>query len=281
MKYICVCGDISYISYDNFKRGKRCQKCANRKSRDNLKHSYEYIYNYFKENDCELLSPVYINNKQKLEYRCVCGEISTIAFADFQSGSRCWNCKSIKTGNRDRLSYEFIKNEFKNGSCVLLSENYINAHSKLQYICECGEVSYITYDKFKAGQRCNKCIKTNARFTRENHWNYNPNKTDEERIIDRTYPEYIEWRKQVFERDNYTCQVCGVGGHVHAHHLNGYHWAKDQRIEVNNGITLCDNCHDEYHLIFGSYGNTREQFEEYIEGISWNCSGLYKNLFVN
>jgi hypothetical protein len=281
MKYICECGNPSNISLDNFKKGKRCQICANRKSREKLKHSYEYIYNYFKENGCKLLSKEYRNNKQKLEYRCVCGNISTIAFADFQSGKRCWECKTKRKADMDRLSYDFVENEFKNGGCILLSEIYINAHQKLKYKCECGEITFITYDKFKAGQRCEKCkIKKLGRFTGENHWNYNPNKTDEERIIDREYPEYHEWRKQVFERDNYSCQVCGIGGNLHAHHLNGYHWAIDQRTDLNNGVTLCDGCHDNFHEVFGSECNTREQFEEYIEGISWNCKGIYDNSVV-
>jgi uncharacterized phage-like protein YoqJ len=278
MKYICSCGNASSISLDNFKKGKRCQTCANRKSREKLKHSYEYIYNYFKENGCELLSSTYINGKTKLEYRCVCGNISKITFADFQRGKRCWNCKSRKTGDRDRLSFDFVKKEFKVGGCILLSESYINAHQKLEYICECGEKSFITYDKFKAGQRCSKCKLTKlGRFTGEDHWNYDPNKTDEERLLERNYLEYRQWRDEVFERDNYICQVCGMGGHLSAHHLNGYHWAIDQRVDLNNGITLCDTCHDDFHLVYGSYANTKEQFEEYMEGISWNCKGIYKD----
>ena len=39
---------------------------------------------------------------------------------------------------------------------------------------------------------------------------YNPNLTDEERIANRDYIEYTEWRNKVFERDNYTCQVVTV-----------------------------------------------------------------------
>jgi len=67
---------------------------------------------------------------------------------------------------------------------------------------------------------------------------------------------YSEWRLKVYQRDNYTCQCCGddSGGNLNAHHLDGYNWCKEKRINVNNGITLCDKCHtkdkDSFHNIY-------------------------------
>ena len=94
---------------------------------------------------------------------------------------------------------------------------------------------------------------------------YNPNLTDEERIVNRDYIEYTEWRNKVFERDNYTCQKCGKRqGDINAHHLNGYHWYKEGRTDVNNGVTLCSYCHKEFHEIYSNRNNTKEQYEEWI-----------------
>lgn len=59
---------------------------------------------------------------------------------------------------------------------------------------------------------------------------------------------YQDWRKAVFERDNYTCKKCfHRGGILHAHHIK--EWAKfpDLRYEVDNGLTLCKKCHKESH----------------------------------
>ena len=56
--------------------------------------------------------------------------------------------------------------------------------------------------------------------------------------------QYKKWRKAVFERDSYTCQVCQkVGGYLEAHHIKS--WAKypKLRYKINNGITLCKKCH--------------------------------------
>ena len=56
-----------------------------------------------------------------------------------------------------------------------------------------------------------------------------------------------EWREAVFERDNYTCQECGKRGSLQAHHIK--HWAKNRelRLCIDNGITLCPECHSIKH----------------------------------
>lgn len=60
--------------------------------------------------------------------------------------------------------------------------------------------------------------------------------------------EYNEWRKAVFQRDNFTCQRCGQrGGRLQAHHIKA--WAKypELRYDVANGITYCVECHKQHH----------------------------------
>lgn len=56
---------------------------------------------------------------------------------------------------------------------------------------------------------------------------------------------YKNWRKLVFERDNYICQKCGYskGRILEAHHIKS--WAKypKLRFDIKNGQTLCKNCH--------------------------------------
>lgn len=101
-------------------------------------------------------------------------------------------------------------------------------------------------------------------FGKDNpHWN--PNLTDEDREMGRRYPEYYMWRKAVFKRDNYTCQICGqVGGSLNAHHLEGYTNNLKLRITLSNGVIMCKKCHDNFHHQYG-YNNTKEQYKEYRE----------------
>lgn len=56
--------------------------------------------------------------------------------------------------------------------------------------------------------------------------------------------EYFEWKKKIFERDNYTCQHCGkAGGELNAHHIILFSVNKELRLDITNGITLCKACH--------------------------------------
>lgn len=61
-------------------------------------------------------------------------------------------------------------------------------------------------------------------------------------------PEYKAWRKAVFERDNFTCQICGkVGGRLNAHHIERYRNNIERRTDITNGVTLCEKCHRLLH----------------------------------
>lgn len=56
--------------------------------------------------------------------------------------------------------------------------------------------------------------------------------------------EYRNWRKNVFERDDYTCQICFVrGGDLRADHIKPYSLFPHLRLLLENGRTLCDRCH--------------------------------------
>jgi hypothetical protein len=59
---------------------------------------------------------------------------------------------------------------------------------------------------------------------------------------------YREWRKNVFERDGYTCQKCyKFKVYLNAHHIKP--WAKFPQLcyDVDNGLTLCEPCHRQMH----------------------------------
>jgi 5-methylcytosine-specific restriction endonuclease McrA len=53
-----------------------------------------------------------------------------------------------------------------------------------------------------------------------------------------------EWRIAVFERDDYTCQLCFVrGGRLQADHIKPFSQYPELRYDLSNGRTLCAPCH--------------------------------------
>lgn len=56
--------------------------------------------------------------------------------------------------------------------------------------------------------------------------------------------EYRLWREAVFKRDDYTCQECGQwGGGLHADHIKPFAYYQELRFKLDNGRTLCVDCH--------------------------------------
>lgn len=55
--------------------------------------------------------------------------------------------------------------------------------------------------------------------------------------------EYQNWRRLVFQRDNFECQQCRHQGYITAHHKKSWANYPDLRYEISNGQTLCEPCH--------------------------------------
>ena len=55
--------------------------------------------------------------------------------------------------------------------------------------------------------------------------------------------EYQRWRQEVRKRDGNACRVCGVQRNLHIHHIKPLEKYPEFATELDNGITLCGNCH--------------------------------------
>lgn len=66
-------------------------------------------------------------------------------------------------------------------------------------------------------------------------------------VVDRRDPLVNKWRKSVLERDKHICQHCGDERNLYVHHIS--YWSDDpvNRVNIDNGITLCKSCHKKEH----------------------------------
>lgn len=75
------------------------------------------------------------------------------------------------------------------------------------------------------------------------------------------------YRNKILQRDNYICQKCLKSynnDELRVHHKNSCDWNIKGRNDLNNGITLCIECHKRFHNIFGYGNNTENQFELFL-----------------
>ena len=104
------------------------------------KLTYEYVKEQIESEGYKLLSTEYINNKIKLKIQCPKGHIFYMSWANFKVGNRCSIC-SIES---QRLVYKDVKEYIESYGYKLLSEKYINNHTKLEIRCpECHNFSMI------------------------------------------------------------------------------------------------------------------------------------------
>jgi hypothetical protein len=155
MKYLCVCGTNSSITYGNFSVGKRCYKCGYQKTKSKLRHNQETVQKIFKGHGCILLDQ-YINNYTPMSYICKCGRKSKINFDNFKRGKRCKECRREKRLGTSKYTHAEVEKYFFDHQCILL-DTYTNASTLLKYICSCGHQSLVSYTQFKGGRRCRYC----------------------------------------------------------------------------------------------------------------------------
>lgn len=88
---------------------------------------------------------------------------------------------------------------------------------------------------------------------------------------------YKEWRFSVFKRDSFLCQRCFVKKEVEAHHIKNWRDNEELRYDVNNGITLCKQCHKDFHIRFGKRETNENQLQEFIKQYDKNVCRTIEN----
>lgn len=205
------------------------------------------------------------------ECYCDCGNEVVVRGTHLRSGNTrsCGCYKRKMTSETKRID---LTGKRFGRLLVLEFDSTRNSKTYWKCICDCGNIKIVRSSDLRVGKSKSCGCYRKERLsdmmkgrTGKNNPRYNSNITDEERQIGRFFAEYKEWRTVVFERDNYTCKGCGSRGcRLAAHHLESYRDNPELRTSPENGITLCDRCHKDFHHQYGRGNNTRKQFEEFL-----------------
>lgn len=148
LDYICPEGHKGSITWISFSHGRGCRLCAHKRRRVPLKR----IRSAFEKRGYELLSNSYVNCDAPLEFICPQGHKNTISWSNFNQGHGCSECS-----NNRKMTIDQVYQYFEKEGCLLLSTDYINAHTKLEFECSNGHRHEMTWNNFQKGERCPKC----------------------------------------------------------------------------------------------------------------------------
>lgn len=198
-----------------------------------------------------------------VQVKCDCGKVFETDTHRLRHGTiTSCGCKKISLG------------ETINGIKIVSAAGYTSKRNKptVNAICYCGTEFVVSiYDVVHGRTKSCGCLGRKMRVDRLSklkgrlHPNYNHNMSDKERAGTRSLNGQPAFRDVVFLRDDFTCQKCfRRGGHMCAHHKNSWHWFKEGRTDPNNGITLCQKHHKEFHKIYGNKYNAAIQTDLYL-----------------
>jgi hypothetical protein len=182
---------------------------------------------------------VLARDEEKYLCQCDCGEKKSFWRSNLIQGKKT-HCGCMKYSDRDLTGKVF-------GRLTVVSK-----HNGSFQKWECGRNSISTSTNLRHG-RSRSCGCLQREIVKE-IGKANMFLTDEEREERRHRDDTLVkiWRLAVYERDNYTCQKCWVrGGELRAHHKDCWCDYPERRFEEENGVTLCVDCHNKIHKIYG------------------------------
>lgn len=269
---LCDCGRESLLSRGSVFKSKFCKFCLYESRRGAGSNTFKDLTG-LKFKDWEVIKFSHFNNdsywkckNSKNEERVLKG--SYLAFYS----KRKKKDKTLFASRKERIEkfenkYRHLLGQKIKNYTIISFNHYLNKNNHLVHDfkcqCKCGKItnyrlSTLTNTSVK---NCYNCWDKNG----PNNPNYNSSIPDSERFfIRRLDPRNKVWKKEVFSRDKYTCQITNKKGQICAHHLFSWRSNPDTRYDKENGIAILQSVHKEFHKRYGYGNNTKEQFEEFI-----------------
>jgi len=196
----------------------------------------------------------------------------------------------IKMGNRKRLhNIEEVRELFKEAGYELLSNEYINNETHLEYICPKHGLKEIALGHFLMGKRCCECKHEEYSGENNNMWQGGIDETNHHLRSMLYY-----WKQESLEKFDYKCCISGINSNLQIHHAYPFRnivqdvfnelnieiqprvcdYIKEDLIKIEElflqkhkgkiGYPLTKELHNEFHMLYGTRNNTESDFYEFI-----------------
>lgn len=285
------------IRYDNLKSGKI-------PSRFHLYNPYTIvnIHHYIKlnrENVKLIRGQSWIGNKEHLTFKCLIhNETFPCSWGHFQNGSGCPKCGNNVISDKLKLNIPIIKQRIidmgRDSEVELISTEYINNSIPLIFECKKHNILYNqVWNNFQTGKNgCEICY-SDIRGG-ENHHNWKGGITP---LHNHIRENINSWKYASFNKHNKSCDITGIKSDKNIiHHLHPFYLILQEAIntlqlqihqEINQytdielksiedlclelhykyglGVCLSENIHKEFHSVYGTKNNTKEQYIEFKE----------------
>lgn len=190
---------------------------------------------------------------------CICGARVVVSSQGLLAGrARSCGCLRRELASK-RSRHSIAGRKFGRLTALKYVRTSRNGHALWECRCECGGTCEVNGHDLQNGH-----IKSCGCFRRDlasshkgsRHPSWNADLDQESRNKRRrgspTQLQFSRVALAVRRRDFNTCVVCGCSGcMLHIHHLEPWAHAPALRYDTANLVTLCRDCHDQFHQLYG------------------------------
>jgi hypothetical protein len=273
-----------------------CNECKKITLANLRRVEFSKVIKEFEDREYELISTEYIKAKDKLKYICPKHPeiIQEITYDKLHQGEGCKYCGIESSANKQKLSYDNVKQMFEDKGYKLLETLYINNSTPMKCICKKHPsiIQYVMLSNLKKSTiGCKHCASDFK--SGENHYNWKGGITPLHNYI---REKIGDWKKDSLSRSGYCCDITGEKSHnLVVHHLyknfneilfetleileitlydDISKYKKEELEDISNkcislhnyyglGVALLPKIHDLFHNIYSKKNNTEEQYVEF------------------
>lgn len=75
---------------------------------------------------------------------------------------------------------------------------------------------------------------------------------------------FRSYKKAVKRRNGNKCVKCDSFENLECHHIQNYAEFPELRLDLNNSVPMCHDCHQVFHILYGYSGNGRRQLKDFL-----------------